>query len=83
MQVLDEKNNLDDPCCTFLVHGVCGVWGMLAVGIFAKEDVISEGFTFNPYNGILHGGFYLIGVQVKLEILLPEQRFIFFRLLPV
>ena len=24
------------------VHGLCGVWGMLAVGIFAREDKISE-----------------------------------------
>ena len=38
-----RNDNLDDPCCTFLVHGVCGVWGLLATGIFARKDVISEG----------------------------------------
>ena len=26
----------------YKVHGLCGVWGMLAVGIFAREDKISE-----------------------------------------
>jgi len=36
---------------------------MLAVGIFAKEDVISEGFTFNAHGGILQGDYYLLGVQ--------------------
>ena len=43
LEFLDRNNNLDDPCCTFLVHGVCGVWGLLATGIFARKDVISEG----------------------------------------
>ena len=28
--------------CLIKVHGLCGVWGMLAVGIFAREDKISE-----------------------------------------
>ena len=42
------------------------MWGMLAVGIFAKEDVISEGFTFNAHGGLLQGDYYLLGVQVKV-----------------
>ena len=49
---------------TVAVHGLCGVWGMIAVGIFAKEDTISEGFTFNAYNGVLYGDSYLLLVQV-------------------
>ena len=50
---------------TVAVHGLCGVWGMIAVGIFAKEDTISEGFTFNAYNGVLYGDSYLLLVQVR------------------
>ena len=34
--ILNSKPSLDDPCCTFITHGICGIWGMLAVGIFAK-----------------------------------------------
>ena len=34
--ILDSKPSLDDPCCTFITHGLCGIWGMLAVGIFAR-----------------------------------------------
>ena len=45
------------------MHGVCGVWGLLATGIFARKDVISEGFSFNDYDGLLYGDSYLLGVQ--------------------
>ena len=39
------------------------MWGLLATGIFAKKDVISEGFSFNKYDGLLYGDSYLLGVQ--------------------
>ena len=42
MTLLDRLDWLDDPCCTALVHAGCGVWGLLAVGIFAQQDIISE-----------------------------------------
>lgn len=29
---------LDDPVSAFAVHGVAGVWGMLAVGLFSISD---------------------------------------------
>ena len=39
------------------------MWGLLATGIFAQKDVISEGFSFNDYDGLLYGDSYLLGVQ--------------------
>ena len=54
-----ERLPIDDPCGSFAVHGMNGAWGLLAVGIFAKNDI--EGIE---YNGLLYGGgLYSLGVQ--------------------
>jgi ammonia channel protein AmtB len=46
--------------------GFGGLWGMLAVGIFAEQDNL-EGF--NNYNGLMHGGgLYLLGVQTLASV---------------
>ncbi len=33
-----ESRGVDDPCGAISVHGVCGCWGVLSVGIFANGD---------------------------------------------
>ena len=35
-----DKSKIDDPVGAISVHGVCGIWGTLAVAIFA------DGFDF-------------------------------------
>ncbi len=56
----DKVLRIDDPVGAVSVHGVCGVWGTLAVGLFA-QDVFSPGTTGN---GLLFGGGWkLLGVQ--------------------
>ncbi|OQY39876.1 MAG: ammonium transporter [Spirochaetaceae bacterium 4572_7] len=53
----DQKLHIDDPVGAISVHGVCGAFGTLAVGLFANrpEDNIV---------GLFHGGGWkLLGVQ--------------------
>lgn len=44
-----ENIGVDDPVGAISVHGACGVWGTLAVGLFAQE-------TFGGTNGLFFGG---------------------------
>ncbi|HPN72584.1 MAG TPA: ammonium transporter, partial [Candidatus Omnitrophota bacterium] len=49
VEFLDKVLKIDDPVGAVSVHGVCGTWGTIAVGIFAEEK-------FGGVNGLLHGG---------------------------
>lgn len=37
--VILDKLHIDDPVGAFPVHGVNGIWGTLAVGIFGKQSM--------------------------------------------
>jgi Amt family ammonium transporter len=53
-----NRIQVDDPVGAFPVHGVCGVWGTLAVGIFGRAALGA------PSDGLLFGGgFGQLGVQ--------------------
>ncbi|XP_023240331.1 putative ammonium transporter 3 [Centruroides sculpturatus] len=58
-----EKFDIDDPVSAIAVHGVGGIWGMAAVGLFIEDDPILE--LSNGRKGLFQGGgFYLLGVQL-------------------
>lgn len=54
---------VDDPVGAVAVHAVGGLWGMIAVGLFAEDDNRLQ-FT-NGNSGLFKGGgFYLLGIQL-------------------
>jgi ammonium transporter, Amt family len=49
---VDKILKLDDPVGAIAVHGICGIWGTLAVGLFATDGGLFTG-----------GEFHLLGIQ--------------------
>ena len=65
---IDAKLKVDDPVGAISVHGVCGLWGTLAVGLFASDEALL-GSDFLP--GLFHGGgFTALGVQALGAVVL-------------
>jgi len=48
-----DKAGIDDPVGAISVHGVCGVWGTLSIGLFAKYD---DAFLGREDAGLFYGG---------------------------
>jgi Amt family ammonium transporter len=59
MQLLKEKLGFDDSLDVFAVHGMGGVWGALATGIFASLAVNGAGA-----DGLIYGGWAQVGKQL-------------------
>jgi Amt family ammonium transporter len=52
---------VDDPVGAVSVHGVCGLWGTLACGLFNAEGILAAG---ESSTGLLYGGgLKQLGVQ--------------------
>lgn len=73
--LLDHKLHVDDPVGAVAVHLMNGVWGTLAVGLFATPTApafargFGDGMTFgaNQIMGVglfYGGGFTLLGIQI-------------------
>ena len=52
-----DKLQIDDPVGAFPVHGICGIWGTLCVGIFGNETL-----------GLANNGFIYCGNPMQLGI---------------
>ena len=56
--VLKHKLGYDDSLDAFGVHGMCGLWGALATGIFASPYINEAG------TGVLYGNFSQLWIQI-------------------
>ena len=64
VEFIDFKLHVDDPVGAIAVHGVCGVWGGLAVGLFAVPIATEAGDVISEGTGLFYGGgFTQLGIQ--------------------
>src|SRR5262249_7025620 len=64
-----DRRGIDDPCGAISVHGTCGAWGVLAVGLFADG---TYGIGWNGVGasakhgvqGLLYGDPGQLGAQI-------------------
>jgi Amt family ammonium transporter len=69
VEFFDKKARVDDPCGAISVHGVCGAWGVLAVGLFA-DGTYGIGWNgvstsaLHGVQGIFYGDPGQLGAQV-------------------
>lgn len=59
--------HFDDPLEAAQLHGGCGLWGVLFVGLFAEDSYLQEFYTSRTsshYGLLVGGGWHLLGAQV-------------------
>jgi Amt family ammonium transporter len=58
VELFDKRLHVDDPVGAVSVHGVCGLWGSVAVGLFSQH-------AFGGVDGLLFGGgLRQLGIQL-------------------
>jgi ammonium transporter, Amt family len=74
-----EKRGVDDPVGAIAVHGVCGIWGVLSVGIFANGSYGEawNGSDVPAIEGVVAGEFGQLGAQVLGAVVLCTVMFAF------
>lgn len=65
-QIIDEVLKIDDPVGATSVHGVCGLWGVIALGLFANGKY---GAGWNGVESAVTGLFYGNASQLIAQII--------------
>jgi len=62
-----DRRGVDDPCGAISVHGTCGAWGVLAVGLFA-DGTYGKGWNGSDaahgVTGLFYGDVGQLGAQL-------------------
>ncbi len=66
VEFIDKKLHIDDPVGAVSVHGVCGAWGTLAVGIFGDIEMIGSGLSRGGQIGVQALGIAAVFVWVTV-----------------
>ncbi len=64
---VETKLKVDDPVGAISVHGTCGLWGVLSVGLFA-DGTSNYGGSWNGVTGSVTGLFYGDGSQLVAQL---------------
>ncbi len=64
---IENRLKVDDPVGAISVHGTCGLWGVLSVGLFA-DGTSNYGGSWNGVNGSVTGLFYGDASQLVAQI---------------
>ncbi|HVT98319.1 MAG TPA: ammonium transporter [Acidobacteriaceae bacterium] len=65
---VESKMKIDDPVGAISVHGTCGLWGVLSVGLFA-DGKSNYGGAWNGVTGSVTGLFYGDASQLVAQII--------------
>jgi ammonium transporter, Amt family len=64
---IENHLKIDDPVGAISVHGTCGLWGVLSVGLFA-DGTSNYGGAWNGVNGSVTGLFYGDASQLVAQL---------------
>lgn len=64
---VENKLKVDDPVGAISVHGACGLWGVISVGLFA-DGTSNYGGAWNGVNGSVTGLFYGDASQLVAQL---------------
>lgn len=63
---IDTRIKVDDPVGAVSVHGVCGLWGVIAVGLFSSDEASGVGMGLFYGGGMSQLGPQLIGAAALI-----------------
>jgi len=70
-----ERLKIDDPLDAFSVHGACGAWGVISIGIFAydPDDIAYAGYS-DDVVGLSQG--YRLGIHILAVVVIAAWTFL-------